>query len=199
LKQVQTKKLQEKEQAKRHAVDSVTQWRKDRKSGRIQGGVILSVLALHDENFIIVFDENWTIFLSLTVSKQMERSTLKAMGRKGEQVAVGVEKETILGGVVRQVVALICRKRASRDRRRTPSEPACSAFGCTSLYFCFSIAALITAQIIHLICRVFRYSRGGKEKKAAKRNTSESSRFCRFIFFINFVVLLTRSQGCIRL
>ena len=34
---MQTKKLQEKEQAKRHAVDSVTQWRKDRKSGRIQG------------------------------------------------------------------------------------------------------------------------------------------------------------------
>jgi hypothetical protein len=40
--QVQTKKLQEKEQAKRHAVDSVTQWRKDRKSGRIQGGLMFS-------------------------------------------------------------------------------------------------------------------------------------------------------------
>jgi hypothetical protein len=48
--QVQTKKLQEKEQAKRHAVDSVTQWRKDRKSGRIQGGLMFSSAGIaHDE------------------------------------------------------------------------------------------------------------------------------------------------------
>jgi hypothetical protein len=43
--QVQTKKLQEKEQAKRHAVESVTQWRKDRKSGRIQGNACTGQLA----------------------------------------------------------------------------------------------------------------------------------------------------------
>ena len=91
--------------------------------------------------------------------RQMERSIwIMKVPREEEQLG-GAAKETT-AGVARQVAALICRKRASRDKRRTTST-------------CFSIIADIACR---LTLHSSRYSRGGKEKKAAKRNTSESSR-----------------------
>lgn len=105
-KEVQTKKLQEKEQAKKHAVDSVTQWRKDRKSGRVQDGT---------------FD--------------LDNEGPKRGGAAGR----GGKRDDGRGGKAGRGSDLPQKsfKRQAKDNK---------------------------------------YSRGGKEKKAAKRNTSESSR-----------------------
>ena len=112
------------------------------------------------------------------------------MGPRGGEAPAEAEKETMVEGAAKLAGAPICRKKVSRDRRKTPSmPPAFAAGGCRYLLSFFIPAAgiffvaVVSSTLLLRRSRissfsVSRYSRGGKEKKAAKRNTSESSRCC---------------------
>ena len=106
----------------------------------------------------------------------MEHSIWTATGRTGEGRRSEVAKETVAGAVARGGAALICLKRASKGRPRTPSECLCLCAGPSPVVMVHVMSNLRSFAPPCLSIWPIRYSRGGKEKKAAKRNTSESSR-----------------------
>jgi hypothetical protein len=86
----------------------------------------------------------------MTNSLQTERSTLMAMGQRGLPGVAGMGKESIVGGVARQVVAPIRLKRASRGRRRMPSESAFGACRCRLHYDSYPETASRVLQYISI-------------------------------------------------
>ena len=102
------------------------------------------------------------------------------MGPRGGEAPAEAEKETMVEGAAKLAGAPICRKKVSRDRRKTPSmPPAFAAGGCRNLFFFFYTSCRYlfrrrrlvdssSAPIPHLILLRFQVQPRRQREKSGK-------------------------------
>jgi hypothetical protein len=141
-----------------------------------------------------VHGSNRPCFCLVTEFAQMGLSTSKATGPRGGEMdprggeaPAEAEKETMVEGVAKLAGAPICRKKVSRDRRKTPSMPAFAAGGCRYLFRRHRLVDSSSAPIPHLILLCFqvqpRRQREKSGKTQHKRKQQVLPRRRRLLFF----------------